>query len=335
MSPGIIARKNRFPYFRPVSPSRKLLVRMDTTNYCNLRCSMCPMRLSDGDPERNWHHMEQDVFDGISSEVFPLARTVGISCGAEPLVNPRFTHHLRALYESGVPYREMVTNGTLLTEGIIGELLEYPPTSLFVSVDGATGETHGRIRDGADLSHIISMLRVLTRLKGKRRFPMIGLSTTLQRDNYRELEGIVSLAADVSASSCGVVPLVPYQGLNTIDRVIDADSPEVAEHIRRAGDKAEKLGIHFHLSRNVSRGGIPHPCPYLESTVYIDPDGSIFPCPYWNTENPLGNVMDGFQGIWRGETYERLREGRFEKGDNCLACPEITRGTREVIKGKQ
>ncbi len=335
MSPGIIARKNRFPYFRPVSPGRKLLVRMDTTNYCNLRCSMCPMRLSDGDPERKWHHMNREVFERISAEVFPIARTVGISCGAEPLANPGFMGHLRALYKSGVPYREMVTNGTLLTGELIREILEYPPTSLFVSVDGASPETHGRIRDGADLDHITGMLRELTRLKGKRRFPMIGLSTTLQRENYRELQGIVSLASEVSADSCGVVPLVPYQGLNTMARVVDPDSPEVAPHIRRAREEAERLGIRFHLSRNVSRGNAPHPCPYLESTVYIDPDGSIFPCPYWNTEHPLGNVMEGFQSVWRGGTYARLRSGEFSTEDNCPACPEVTRGTREVTKGRQ
>ncbi len=335
MSPGFIARKNGFPWFRPVHPRRKLLVRMDTTNHCNLRCSMCPMRLSDSDSSRKWHHMEPEVFRKIADEIFPLSRTVGISCGAEPLTNPDFTEHLKTLFRSGVPYREMVTNGTLLTEKLINGILEYPPTSLFISIDGASRETHGLIRDGADLDRITSMLVKLIRARGKRRFPMVGFSTTLQRDNLRELPEIVELAARVGAESAGVVPLVPYEGLDTLDKVVRTDSAEASEYIKKAQAKAASLGIAFHLSESVTRGNSPHPCPYLENTVYIDPDGSIFPCPYWNTGNPLGNVMDGFMEVWQGTAYGRLRNGEFKKEDNCTGCPEITRGGSEIVKSRQ
>jgi len=335
MSSRFIARKNRFPWVRPVHARRKLLVRMDTTNHCNLRCSMCPMRLSDTDDSRNWLHMHPDVFQRIREQVFPISRIVGLSCGAEPLTNPDFPEHLKALYRSGVPYRQMVTNGTLLSEPLIRRILEYPPTSLFVSIDGATAETHSRIRDGADLSRIISMLSKLIEARGGRKFPMVGFSTTLQRDNLRELPGIVELAARTGAVSAGVVPLVPYEGLKTIDKVIRTDSEEASRYIDAARLKASSLGISFHLSEDLSRGDSAHPCPYLSNTVYIDPHGSIFPCPYWNTENPAGNIMDGFEKIWKGSTYERLRKGDFLDEDNCRTCPEITRGREEVLKGKQ
>lgn len=335
MPPGAIARKNSFPYFRPVHPRRKLLVRMDTTNHCNLRCSMCPMRLSDGDPSRQWHHMMPDIFERIRREVFPLARTVGISCGAEPLANPDFPEHLEALWKSGVPYREMVTNGTLLTVESIHWILKFPPTSLFVSIDGALPATHARIRDGADLNRILEMLRTLIGIRGRKRFPMVSFSTTLQKDNLGELPGIVELAAEIGAESAGVVPLVPYEGLGTLDRVVDTSSPEAARSIKAAVEKAVSLGIGFHLAETSSRGSSPHPCPYLENTVYIDPDGSVFPCPYWNTSNPLGNIVRGFENVWNGENYNRLRRGEFIPGDNCIRCPEATERATEITKGKQ
>ena len=171
MLKNMIARKNGFPFFRPVHPRRRLLLRMDTTNHCNLRCSMCPMRLSDNNPSRKWKHMDPGVFEKIRTEVFPLARTVGISCGAEPLTNPDFGNHLRTLYESGVPYREMVTNGTLLNPEIIQMILRYPPTSLFISIDGADNETHAAIRDGANLDGILTMIEKTCCRQGKEDFP--------------------------------------------------------------------------------------------------------------------------------------------------------------------
>lgn len=307
---------------------------MDTTNHCNLRCSMCPMRLSDGDPERKWHHMSPDVFRKIRQEVFPIARTVGISCGAEPLTNPGFPEQLRELYKSGVPYREMVTNGTLLNDEWISAILRYPPTTLSVSIDGATDRTHGAIRDGADLSKTIEMLKRLVSLRGRRLFPMLCFSTTLQRDNLDEMVEIVTLAAKTGAVSSGFVPLVPYLGLNTLDRVLNTSDENVRSIINSARRRAQELGIDFNLSEDVSRGKSAHPCPYLSDTVYIDPDGSIFPCPYWNTEKPLGNIRDGFAEIWQGATYERLRQGKFQKEDNCAVCPEITMRTVEVTKSR-
>lgn len=334
MAPGAIARKNGFPYFRPVHPRRRLLVRMDTTNHCNLRCSMCPMSLSDSDPSRNWHHMEQKIFTKISGEVFPLARTVGISCGAEPLSNPDFIKHLKALYRSGVPYRQMVTNGTLLSEELIQRMMEFPPTSLFISIDGADPDTHSAIRGGADLNRIIRMIKLLAGIRGKRRFPMIGFSTTLQKDNYRELTGIVELAYETGAESCGIVPLVPYEGLGTLGSIVDLTSPEVHAAVNEADERALALGIAFQKPRETSRSSA-HPCPYLDNTVYIDPDGSVYPCPYWNTEHPVGSIMDGFMGIWTGRTYERLRKGEFHSEDNCLNCPEVTGRNEEVRKGRQ
>ncbi len=331
----IIARKNNFPFFRTVHPRRTLTVRMDTTNFCNLRCSMCPMRLSDNDSSRKWKHMSSDIFQKIRSEVFPFARTVGISCGAEPLTNPDFSKHLQALYESGVPYRQMVTNGTLLTTDLIKMILKFPPTTLFVSIDGADNKTHGNIRDGADLKYIISKVEELISYRGKKIFPMIGFSTTLQRDNIDQLEDIVQLAHKTGAISIGVVPLVPYEGLNTLDRVIDISSDKTIIKINKARETAKELGIEFHLSSEITDRLFSHPCSYLNNTVYIDPDGSIYPCPYWNTEFPLGNILDGFKKIWDGENYSRLRKGKFLKTDNCIQCPEVTSRTVEVLKAKQ
>ena len=296
---------------------------------------MCPMRLSDSDPSRNWEHMSRDVFNRIRTEVFPVARTVGISCGAEPLTNPMFIQHLKALYESGVPYREMVTNGTLLTGELIRSILQFPPTSLFISIDGAESKTHSAIRDGADLGSILEMTGELVSGRGKNLFPMVGFSTTLQKDNLHELADIVRLAHRTGAASVGVVPLVPYEGLNTIDLVVDTESAAAVKEISRARTVAVELGIEFHLSSEISDRGSAHPCPYLLKTVFINPQGAIFPCPYWNTEHPAGNILEGFDNVWNGDKYRKLRNGDFAETDNCLQCPEVTLRTVEVTKARQ
>ncbi len=296
---------------------------------------MCPMRLSDGDPSRKWFHISDSVFNKIQSDVFPYARKVGLSCGAEPLTNPDFIKYLKALYKSGVPYRDLVTNGTLLTEPLIQAILKYPPTSLFFSIDGATKETHSLIRDGADLEKILRSIELIISGRGKRTFPMVGFSTTLQKDNLNEIVNLVKLAGKLGVTSIGLVPLVPYKGLNTLDKVLDLKSSEVQNILTEAQRYAKEIGVSFHLSSDISDRESAHPCNYLTDTIYIDPEGSIFPCPYWNTKFPVGNILDGFDNVWNGTKYSSLREGNFQKTDNCTNCPEITSRSIELTKDKQ
>jgi len=295
------------------------------------------MRLSDLDPQREWHDIDPVLFARIADEIFPMASVVGLSCGAELLVNPDFRTYLERLYRADVPVREIVTNGVLLSSENISIILEAPPTSLFVSIDGATPSTHAEIRGGADLNLITGNMKALVSERDRRgmKFPMLSFSVTLQRKNFMELPDIVRLAHVAGAVSVCVVPLVPYEGLNLTGETIDPGAPEVAEQIRLASKAAEDLGLIFNppstqdIEEQVS-------CPYLENWVYIDPDGRINPCPHWDTAKPLGNLnRRSFSEIWEGPEYQKLRN-RIKEGvftGNCAVCPEISgRFNNEISK---
>lgn len=292
------------------------------------------MRLADSDPNREWADIDPGLFRKIAREVFPIARTVGLSCGAEPFCNTGFPRFLEGLYRADVPVREVVTNGTLMGKEEINALLRTPPTSLTVSIDGAKPETHALIRGGADLQKVLSAVSELVRLRnaGGRRFPMVSFSFTLQRSNLRELPDVVELAFRTGAVSVGVVPLVPYQGLEMSEQVVPMDSEEAVTAMQHARATAERRGIRLvEAAPEDGDGG----CPYLSDWVYIDPQGRVNPCPYWDTSRPLGNLSErSFSEIWRGETYSSLRksvnEGRLT--GNCVDCPVNSSGNREIRK---
>ncbi len=330
-----LIRSHRFPWIR-FRGNRFLNIRMDTTNKCNLRCSMCPMQLSDKDPERQWHDISPELFSKIAEDVFPKASSVSLSCGAEPFMNPDFPEYMRILYEYDVPIRELVTNGIMLTEEMSDRIIETPPTSLFVSIDGATPATHSRIRGGADLNAIISNLKYLSTQKAirKLKFPKISFSVTLQRKNIAELSCIVELAKDAGADSVAFVPLVPYEGLDISSEVIEMNSEEVESEIDRASTLAKQASIIL----SVAQGGDVRSgagCPYLSGWMFIDPDGKVNPCPYWNTSDPIGNFTDDdFETIWTGKRYSDLR-GNTDSGTfsgTCSSCPERTESDGAEIR---
>jgi radical SAM protein with 4Fe4S-binding SPASM domain len=331
-----MVRSRRFPWIKPRG-KRFLTVRMDTTNKCNLRCSMCPMRLSDKDPDRRWINMDPNLWNRISSEVFPLASSVSLSCGAEPLMNPEFPRFLKDLYMADVPVREMVTNGTLLNKQVIQELLRYPPTSLFVSIDGATSETHAAIRNGADLDAILSSIRNLIdeRNRRKSRFPMVSFSVTLQKRNLEELPDIVRFAGELGVDSVNVVLLVPYAGLDVAGEIVNQKSDSYNSFISRAVEQAASSGVILNLPVTASvTGNRSDHCQYVDSWVFIDPDGLVDPCPYWNISEPLGDLSkQNFQEIWTGPQYTQLRAklAKDMYSGNCKVCPEMPGTTNQEI----
>jgi radical SAM protein with 4Fe4S-binding SPASM domain len=335
---SILQRSRRFPGVR-LRGGRRLVVRMDTTNLCNLRCTMCPMRLSDGDPDRRWHSMDPGLFGKIASQVFPKASVVGLSCGAEPFMNPGFALCLEELFMADVPAREVVTNGLLMSGRNADALLDWPPTSLFISVDGALPATHGEIRGGADLRTILGNVESLVRERDRRRsrFPRVSFSVTVQRRNVAELEEIVRLASRVGASSVNSVLLVPYEGLDMTGEVLLPDDPVLTRSLGRASAAARESGLSFIApSAGVAApGGKRAVCRYPESWVFIDPDGMVYPCPYWNVTLPLGNLtLQNFDEIWKGKPYEGLRK-RLADGileGNCSVCPESTACGGEITK---
>jgi radical SAM protein with 4Fe4S-binding SPASM domain len=307
---------------------------------------MCNLQLSDEDPSRRWHEMSRELFERVNRQVFPRARVVGLSCGAEPFMNPDFPKYLRRLWQSDVPSREVVTNGTLFSDSVLEALLETPPTSLFVSVDGAESRTHAAIRGGADLEDTLKWLKELLRLRDNRRakFPIVRFSVTLQRRNLRELEGIIGIAAGIGAGSVNVVPLVPFSGLDTMSEVVDPEDEETCACLKSARAHARRLGLVLELPRTGGdlTGKAPDRllpvCSFVRSNwVYLDPDGLVNPCPHWDTAVPLGDLTrQDFVEIWTGASYRQLRE-RLRQGmrtGSCETCPETCGyGRFEVRKG--
>lgn len=324
-----IRRSHIFPYFRLRTPKRFLTVRMDVTNKCNLRCRMCTMHLADMDPNRIWHDIDPDLFQRIRRDIFPRAAVVGLSCGAEPFCCDSLHVYLEELWKADVPITELVTNGTLMTKEMIDYLIDFPPMSLFISIDGCKPETHAAIRDGANLGQILENVQELQIAKKhrKQKFPQVCFSTTLQKGNYSEILGIVEIASNVGAVSVGVVPLVPYEGLDVDGLFVSLEDPNVQLALRKAQEKAIENGVDLVVPETAFKS---ESCPFIDSWIYIDPDGRIDPCPHWNISEPLGNLFNqSFEEIWSGRFYQELRD-RHKIGDlsgNCLICPVMGSGS--------
>lgn len=126
---------------RDVIPlSTPYLVFIDPSNVCNQQCTYCPT----GDHElikkigRKNHIMDLEMFKKIIDQFndFPdQVKTLRLYKDGEPLLNPDFCKMVRYAKESGLfKSIDTTTNGTILDESLIRDLISSGIDKIFLSV---------------------------------------------------------------------------------------------------------------------------------------------------------------------------------------------------------
>ena len=182
---------------------------VEPTNRCNLKCVTC-IRNSWDDPfgDMDWS-VYQALIDGLAD--FSEAKTIAFAGLGEPLLHERFPEMVRLAHARGLR-TEMTSNATLLTPALADGLIEAGLDQFVVSIDGASGDSHGAIRPGVSLQEITANVRMLYRLSADAtETPIrIGIEFVAMRRNIGELPAIRQIASEIRASFILVTNLLPY-----------------------------------------------------------------------------------------------------------------------------
>lgn len=177
---------------------------------CNLACPSCRNHvIQSKDAERS---RMDEMTDRIVLPLLSGARLVTITGSGDPFGSRTFRRLLTRLGEMDYPNLQyhIATNGQLLTPETWDQFpkLKERTRYLGVSVDAATEETYRVLRRPAELSKLIPNLRHMGGLLRQGVIEKFGLACVVQRENFRELPGIVRLAREVGAN------LVTFQRLH-------------------------------------------------------------------------------------------------------------------------
>jgi len=146
--------------YRRLRPWSMLLhMQFELTNYCNLRCPVCPTGIKA--IERRKQSMDVDLFERLINQVGPYLLTASPWAWGEPLLHPQLGDILRAIRKHKIA-TFLSTNGQLLNnDKILSALISEPPTYLIVAIDGLTDEINSKFRSGAKFEPALSGIRKL------------------------------------------------------------------------------------------------------------------------------------------------------------------------------
>jgi len=319
---------------------RPLSVFMDQNNRCNLKCRMCgfsDVRVA----ALAKYDMPRALFDSIAAQIFPLTNLLVLSILTEPFMTRDFPDRLDRVREFGVPYSEIITNGTLLTEASIRKILDARITCLTFSIDGGTRETYEAIRVGARFQSVmynVSLFQSMRRNHGYG-LPALRVNHVLSEENIDHFDDFLGLAAKIHPERIGVrtvsrmsnAPIQENRDPAFWEKVVGARAKLSAfcarTGIENAGYLRDRPGTIDVFWQNGER----MTCRAPWETLAIHPNGDVYPCMAW-TRPPAGNLRtETFSEIWNGPRLGALRR-EFEDqrpGIDCLNCAIRSDGSPE------
>ncbi|MFW6150072.1 MAG: radical SAM protein [Chloroflexota bacterium] len=307
--------QNQHPYF----------VDWVITDRCNLHCRHCRGMLHGG--------LSNRAARKLIDEIAGLKPAWLIVEGGEPLLREDVFDLLGLARARGLEVH-LISNGLLLTPQIATTLGELG-VRVMLSMDGACRTTYESIRQGADFDEAVQRARMCSE-----RGLLEAINFTVLKKNYREIPGIMELAASMGTPKVTFIGLKPCH--NYPEELLSPD--EYTEAISLACEGAEATGVEFFFDEPFfwpvvkERGLMAHvpqegtgivvpsttACAFGDY-LFIEPNGDVRPCSF--AQLVLGNVSDKPLGeIWR-ETVsspfmQRIRDPQSRTG-YCRSCSYV------------
>lgn len=303
-------------------------IQIEPTTRCNFTCGFCAGR-----------HLPQIDLD------FALFRTlvdklsnprhIELQGEGEPLLHPDFFAMVAYLRERFPLVKiSTITNGSLLSDDIISQLLKARINSVMVSLESADEQLFQKIR-GGKLERVKRGLKKLMQRKREAaaKAPTVGFTVTLLQSTCEQLQTIADLYDELELD--GGILLQPLQTMHTYRQFYDVNtSAEILSQEKRqatnriiasSADLRHKLAVyqkqtHFYAELYGSAG--MHRCPWLDNGLYLAADGSIVSCCFIkNTQQySMGSANDSWEQIatQRQILTQQLNTGKIP--NQCQQC---------------
>lgn len=265
-----------------------LMVCLEITNVCNLRCIHCPYsEISKREgyiPEfMEWLEAKK-VIDDIA--VFPDT-IVRFVCDGEPMMHPDFMQIAEYAKKSGIESIGVTTNGMFLNEDKAKKLVKLNCDIIEVSIDALHKSTYEKIRRGGDFDLVIKNTSKLIELRDilNKKVKII-VSIIDQPDVSHEIE-------EFKKYWQGKADKVLIRKLTSIGGLVDNISGENKK------------------TSAVSRW----PCPLLWRRMFINVGGlAEFCVDDWLDESVVGDARkESLREIWNCQAYQQLRHAHLKK----------------------
>ncbi|HUV37456.1 MAG TPA: radical SAM protein [Patescibacteria group bacterium] len=291
-------------------PTRKpRMIQIEPTRKCNLSCSMC-LRRTDGSDSS----MSFEFFREIISRDFDYRHFLLLYGQGEPFLAGDLFKMIRYERSRG-NFVTTVTNGTIMDDDIIGEIVRSDLNMLRISLDGAGERTYNAVRRDADFNRVMSNIeRLAGSMNEHRARPALALTFMAMKENYRDMPAMVRIASRLGIDYLEIKDLPPYADSPvkplSVEMTEDADiRDDIEGTVRAMKEEAKKSGVHLIMTKFHCLAGTGD-CMNPWFKTFVTWDGKVKVCSklFAASVPAMGDLGEmTFDEIWTGPRYEAVR----------------------------
>ncbi|MDZ7317186.1 MAG: radical SAM protein [candidate division KSB1 bacterium] len=294
---------------RPIVWGMPVIINIEPTNLCNLRCPLCTT--GSGQMQRPRGKLNFELYRRLIDELAPRAIYVTLYHQGEPYLHPLFNRMVAYAKSKGL-YVTTSSNGHYFTAETAEDVVRSGLDSMIISLDGVSQESYARYRVGGDLSKVLDGIRCLTAAKKRlhSRTPYLFVQFLVMRHNESEIPAMKQLATELGVDRLLIKTTQVGNAKEAVEWL-----PEDEEYRRYRLDDGRL---------EVKRGKGVCPRPWL--TTLMDWDGVVVPCCFdKNAEHPFGNLnaVASFRELWHNQAYRNFRRQILRSRpaiDICRTC---------------
>jgi radical SAM protein with 4Fe4S-binding SPASM domain len=286
--------------------SKPEVVAIESTNYCNIKCIMCPR----GEPDlmrRELGHMQPAVLGRIIEQIEFFGEPTWLHWFGEPLMNPSIFEQIK-IAKRRISNVGISTNATLLRPQAQLNILNSGLDTIMIAIDGATAEVYENVRKSErfefeQVRENAEQFLALRRARGQTT-PFVVLSIIAMDITSPDLEAFRDYWEARGADQVIFKPYANWGG--------------------QYSDVIDDLGAI--KPRAASGSPREHPCKLMWQSMVVAWDGKVVPCCYdYDAKMVMGDLTtQTAEEIWNSPAYVELRRAELEGRNNSALCANCT-----------
>jgi len=293
---------------KPVVFNYPVVLTIEPTNVCNLRCPQCPSGAGILTREKGFLKLEN--FKKTIDELRQFVIEILLYFQGEPLLNNEIYSMIDYAKKAGI-YTTVNTNGNFdKPDETAVALVESGLEKIIISLDGVTEKTYNEYRKNGDFNKVITGIREIVKRKKStgRTKPRVILQFLVMKHNEHEIDDFKKLSGNLGCDGYSIKTVQIYEGLSNKEFL---PSKEKYSRYRK-----NVIGMK-------ARSSIKNRCKRVWFTIVITWDGRFVPCCFdKDADYSFGNVFgDGSSLVlWKSQRIQAFRKMIVRNQSEIAIC---------------
>ncbi len=289
-------------------PEFPQIIEFEITNHCNFQCLMCKTGM--GTALRQRGYMSQATFEKVLDEIKGRDVALKFVGQGEPLLHKEFMKFIRMAKNEGITCH-LTTNGSMLNEKMMKEMIEEELDSVKFSFQGVDAEGYKTLRQKDDFEQLLKKIEKLYVMRGKEKSPFITIATSITDETKVEIREFKEKCKRIADKVEVGITTLEYID---ISKVKDEKAKGVLEELKIKQNSSKKRYIC---------------CNQVFDVITIRWNGDITACCADNDGvMTLGNIAEkSIKECWNSPKQNKYREilGRngYDELELCKDCYDV------------